>query len=50
MNLEEYLREAVKDFRGVESIEYAPENVDRDILAVSRFVDHLFGKYKGKTR
>jgi hypothetical protein len=48
MNLEEYLRDAVKEFRQIESREYDPENVDRDVRAVSRFVDLLFGKYRGK--
>ena len=46
--IEAYLREAMNGFRDIELKEYVPANVDRDLLAVSRFVDFLFGKYKGK--
>jgi hypothetical protein len=43
-----YLREAVEAFAEVEKRDYAEANVKRDVLAVSRFIDFLFGEYKGK--
>ena len=46
--IEAYLREAMNGFRETEAREYAPDNVSRDMLAVGRFVDFLFGQYKGK--
>lgn len=46
--IEAYLREALKEFERQETKEYAVENVRRDVLAATRFVDFLFGRYKGK--
>ena len=43
-----YLQEAVEAFAEVEKGDYAEANVKRDVLAVSRFIDFLFGEYKGK--
>ena len=46
--IEAYLREALKDFEKEESKHYVPANVRRDIVAAKRFVDFLFGRFKGK--
>jgi hypothetical protein len=43
-----YLQEAIEAFAEAEKKDYAEANVKRDVLAVSRFVDFLFGEYKGK--
>jgi hypothetical protein len=43
-----YLQEAVEAFAQVERRDYAEANVKRDVLAVSRFIDFLFGEYQGK--
>jgi hypothetical protein len=46
--IEVYLREALKAFEKQELDEYAKANVQRDLLAATRFVDFLFGHYQGK--
>jgi hypothetical protein len=43
-----YLQEAARAFAEVEKRDYAEANVKRDVLAVSRFIDFLFGEYRGK--
>ena len=43
-----YLREAIGPFAEVEKRDYVEANVKRDVLVVSRFIDFLFGEYKGK--
>ena len=43
-----YLPEAIEAFAEAERRDYAEANVKRDVLAVGRFIDFLFGEYKGK--
>jgi hypothetical protein len=43
-----YLQEVARAFAEVEKRDYAEANVKRDVLAVSRFIDFLFGEYRGK--
>jgi hypothetical protein len=43
-----YLVEAVEAFAAAERRDYAEANVKRDVLAVGRFNDFLFGEYRGK--
>jgi hypothetical protein len=43
-----YLQEATEAFAEAERRDYAETNVKRDVLAVRRFIDFLFGEYKGK--
>jgi hypothetical protein len=43
-----YLMQAMEAFAEVERRGYAEANVKRNVVAVSRFVDFLFGEYKGK--
>jgi hypothetical protein len=43
-----YLREAIEAFAEAEKRDYAEANVKRDVLAVSRFIDFVFGQYRGK--
>jgi hypothetical protein len=43
-----YWQEAMKAVSEVEKGDYAEANVKRDVLAVSRFIDFLFGEYEGK--
>ena len=43
-----YLQEAMDAFAEAERRDYAEANVKRDVLAVSRFIDFLFGEYTGK--
>lgn len=46
--IEAYLREALKEFEKEESKHYVPANVRRDVVAATRFIDFLFGRFKGK--
>ena len=46
--LEAYLREAVKAFEEQEKKDYADANARRDALAAARFIDFLFGRYRGR--
>lgn len=43
-----YRQEAAVAFAEVEKREYAEANVKRDVLAVRRFIDFLFGEHGGK--
>jgi hypothetical protein len=43
-----YLLQALEAFADAERRDYAEANVRRDVLAVSRFIDFLFGAYQGK--
>jgi hypothetical protein len=43
-----YLLEAVGAFAEAERRDYAEANVKRDVLAVGRFIDFLFGEYRGR--
>ena len=44
-----YLREALKEFEKEEAKHYVPDNVRQDVVAATRFVDFLFGRFKGKS-
>ena len=48
--IEAYLREALKEFERQESKHYVPANVRRDVLAATRFVEFILGRFKGKGR
>ena len=45
-----YLREALKEFEKEESKHYVPANVRRDVVAATRFVNFVLGRFKGKSR
>ncbi|MBM2812769.1 MAG: hypothetical protein HW416_3528 [Chloroflexi bacterium] len=47
--IEAYLREALKEFEKEEATHYVPANVRRDIVAATRFVDFLLGRFNGKS-
>jgi hypothetical protein len=48
--IETYLREALKEFEKEESKHYVPANVRRDVVAATRFVDFVSGRFRGKSR
>ena len=46
--IEAYWREALKEFDKEEAKHYVEANVRKDVVAATRFVDFLFGRFKGK--
>lgn len=47
--IEAYPHKALKEFEQEEAKHCVPANVRRDVVAATRFVDFLFGHFRGKT-